>query len=116
MIQIIANNNDCSTCAHSNVCAYKSVFENTKQKIRNDEELRDTNINSPISCEVKCEEYTPAINANYRVGSLESGGSYNIALCKDTVTSNGVPFPKPPEPEVYKETFGSLERVNSKNK
>lgn len=65
---------------------------------------------------MKCEEYIPAINANYRVGSLESDGSCDIALYKDTVTSNDVPFPKPPEPEVYKETFGSLERVNSKNK
>lgn len=108
MIQIVTNNNDCSTCTHSNVCAYKSVFENARQKVRNNKELKDININSPISCEVKCNEYKPELIGAIINNDVRSAADDDIALCKDMIISNDTPFPKVPKLEVCKETFGLL--------
>lgn len=109
MIQIVTNNNDCSTCTHSNVCAYKSVFENAKQKVRNDKELKDININSPISLEVKCDEYKPELIGGTIINNgVRNATDGDIALCKDMIISNDTPFPKVPKLEVCKETFGLL--------
>lgn len=56
MVQTLENNNNCSTCTHSNVCAYKSLFKDAYD-YTNDDSIAEVLKDSPIQINVTCNEY-----------------------------------------------------------
>ena len=56
MIQELKTNNNCSTCAHSDVCAYKSLFKDAYEYTK-DDSILDALKDSPIQLSASCKAY-----------------------------------------------------------